>query len=305
MQHFCTMFDQRYLTRGLQLYRSLRIFVLGSPLWVLCLDLASEALLRRLALPDLQIVPLTQLEAQFPALAAAKANRQTIEYYFTLTPHLPLALLDWHPQIASLTYLDADILLYSDPQPVFAQIAGATCAIVPHRFPQHLRRLARLGTYNVGWQTFRRSPAAFACLNWWAARCREWCYDRYERGRFADQKYLDSWPTRFPGVAVITHPGVNLAPWNLDTHTITASAAGLRIDGWPLVAYHFHGLRVDADGGYDPQFATYRVVQQELVRSTLYDPYVAQLQSLAYLVPPAAPVRQIGAGNARRAPTQR
>ena len=48
---------------------------------VLALSDRCEQILRKLALPDLIILPLTQVEQQHPQLLAAKANRNTVEYY--------------------------------------------------------------------------------------------------------------------------------------------------------------------------------------------------------------------------------
>ena len=61
--------------------------------------------------------------------------------------------------------------------------------IVEHRFPQGQGDPASYGTYNVGILGFRNDAAGRACLQWWRERCLEWCYDRVEAGKYADQKY--------------------------------------------------------------------------------------------------------------------
>ena len=72
----------------------------------------------------------------------------------------------------------------------------------------------RFGLYNVGWVSVRRRDDGIAALRWWRERCIEWCYDRVEGDRFADQRYLDRLPEMFSGIHVISHLGANLAPWN-------------------------------------------------------------------------------------------
>ena len=80
--------------------------------------------------------------------------------------------------------------------------------------PGALADQRRFGIYNVGWVSVRRRDDGIAALRWWRERCIEWCYDRVEGDRFADQRYLDRLPELFAGVHVIEHLGANLAPWN-------------------------------------------------------------------------------------------
>ncbi len=72
--------------------------------------------------------------------------------------------------------------------------AQASVAITPHNFTPAMRDKIVYGRFNVGWMSFRRCPEGLACLETYKANCLAWCYDRVEDGRFADQRYLDSWP---------------------------------------------------------------------------------------------------------------
>ena len=83
-----------------------------------------------------------------------------------------------------------------------------------------------------------------AALGWWHDRCIEWCYQRFEDGRFGDQKYLDDWPTRFEGVHVLEHPGGGLAPWNISAHRLGESEGSVLVDGQPLIFFHHHALHL-------------------------------------------------------------
>ena len=158
MIHYCTYFDRNYLTRAMALHRSL---VRHSPpftLWALCLDDEAYAALEVLRLEGVRPVRLTELEAADPELLAVKGSRSTVEYYFTCSPSLPRFLMQQHPDIELITYLDADLFFYSSPQPVFDELGDGSVLIVPHRFPEHLRHLEEFGVYNVGLLTFRNDP---------------------------------------------------------------------------------------------------------------------------------------------------
>jgi hypothetical protein len=64
-----------------------------------------------------------------------------------------------------------------------------------------------------------------------------------EGDRFADQKYLDRFPTLFEGVLVLDNPGANLAPWNMGRHRLTEEDGRILVDGQPLIFYHFHNFK--------------------------------------------------------------
>jgi hypothetical protein len=117
--------------------------------------------------------------------------------------------------------------------------------IVPHRFPPWLRHWTELdGIYNGQLVMFRNDERGLAALRWWRERCLEWCYDRREDGKFADQKYLDDWPDRFPGVHVLAHPGGGLAPWNARQYALERRNGALLVEGRPLVFYHYQSLEL-------------------------------------------------------------
>jgi hypothetical protein len=143
----------------------------------------------------------------------------------------------------------------------------------PHRFPPELACLERCGRYNVGWVSFRNDATGLSCAQWWRARCLEWCYDRLENGRYADQRYLDEWPTRFEGVRTLEHKGANLAPWNVSQYTLSYRSNAVWVDDDPLVFYHFHGLR-RSGVVVDPQLWNYHAKLTRTLRENVYRPYL-------------------------------
>jgi hypothetical protein len=279
-EHYCTYFDSHYLLRGLALHESLARVAPGSVLWALCLDPEAAGALERWAAPTLRPVRLEALEAADPEFAAARPTRSRIEYYFTSTPALLNHLLASEPAVPRLTYLDADLWFFTNPAPLFEELGDDAVAIVPHRFPEALRRLEVYGTYNVGWLTFTRHPEALRCLERWRSDCIEWCYDRVEGDRFADQKYLDSWPERFERVHVLRHRGANAAPWNLGTDPVVERDGELRAGEWPLLFFHFHGFKRLSGEMFDPGLAGYGERMRPLWRDQLFRPYVREMRAL-------------------------
>jgi len=274
-RQFCTLFDSGYLFKALALYDSLERNAGSFHLTALCFDEDAARLLGLLALPHLTVMPLTELEAHDPGLAATKADRNRFEYCCTGTPALPLQLLESSPELPEITYLDADLFFFSNPEPLFDEMGGASVLITPHRFPGYLRHYAANGIYNVQFMTFRRDPRGLAVLRWWHDRCLEWCFLRLEDGKFADQKYLDDWPDRFKGVHVLRHPGGGAAPWNLDGHTLSHDDGRVLVDGEPLVFFHFHRVHMRFDGRYDWRVPGY--LGLEAARELVYRPYLDAL----------------------------
>lgn len=286
--HFCTYFDHQYLPRGLALYRSLERHSREFRLWALCLDQVAFEVLSRIRLPHFRPIALKDFEKGDHELQKAKRTRSLVEYYFTCTPSLPLYILKNNPEVDLITYLDSDVFFFASPSAIYEELAQRSIAITEHRYtPERRPIMEQYGLYNVGWLTFRRDAAGMSCLTWWRQRCLEWCYDRVERGLFADQKYLDDWPDRFPQVAVLRHKGVNTAPWNLANYNVRVKNRRVRIDEDRLIFFHFHGLKQIQDCIYDPNLALYRV---KYSRPIIHDIYIPYIRALAEAVTQIAPL---------------
>ncbi len=277
---FCTYFDHHYLARGLALHHSLQKYYPDFELWVLCLSDECHETLVRLMLPGIKLLTLAELEAFEPRMLTARQNRSLVEFFFTCSPVLPSLVLELAPAAQEVTYLDGDLLLFGPLDEVWEEIGDSSIAITPHRFPPEKRDSVRYGIFNVGWLTFRRDANARACLEWWRDRCLEWCYDRLKGERFADQKYLDVWPEKFSGVKIIQHPGVNLAPWNLNAYQLEWRDGRVVVAGRPLLVFHFHGLKQVAPAYFDPRWWNYDVKASPVLVGKIYQPYLRLLTRL-------------------------
>jgi hypothetical protein len=278
---YCTYFDHNYLSRGLALYHSLQRHAPGARLWVLCLSEPCFEILQQLALPFVLPVRLSAFEAADPQTAATRISRKPIEYYFTCTPGWMLHVGEREAAAAWITYLDGDLFFFGSPDPIYRELEGAAAAIIPHRFTPQLRSLLRYGTYNVGWVGMHNDGRGLAILAWWRERCIEWCFDYADDGRFADQGYLDQFPIRFADVAIVEHPGANLAPWNVGGYDVRFRDGQVLIDGRsPLIFFHFQGLRRAWGCFVFNSHRIHRAPFTAVMREHVYRPYVEELLSL-------------------------
>ncbi|MEY4938636.1 MAG: hypothetical protein RIQ93_371 [Verrucomicrobiota bacterium] len=267
MNHACTYFDRGFLIQGLALWRSLAAHDSAAVLWVLALDDFTTDFLRQLGEARLRVVPLARLERDDPELATARANRTRIEYYFTISPCWPIWLLRTQPEIDRITCLDADLFFFASPAPIFAAMeeARASVLITPHRFPRKLQHYEKHGKFNVGVLSFRNDEVGRSCLEDWRARCLAWCHDRLDADRYADQKYLDAWPRRLgQALVVLTHSGVNRAPWNWSTAPHPAAA---------LVVFHFARFRPTAGTRWWQSGQLDYGIMPQAGRDAIYTPY--------------------------------
>lgn len=279
---FCTLCDRHYLARALVMVRSLRRHWSGSQptVYLLCLDPASFTFLGRNPEPGVVPLPLARLEEADPDLVIARGNRSRLEYYFTLSPCLPRFVLKEYGPGAVIS-CDADLWFVSEISSIQQQLEEKPLFITAHGFSAVMQRPGLpTGQFNVSFQGFRNDAIGRACLDQWYRQCLEWCRHQVDETnhRYADQRYLDSWPTDFPGaVSVLEPPTYGLAPWNIARFTLTGGDHGVQGDAGPVRFYHFHGVRrLGADLASD-RLWQYHVTPDEVVLRGLYSPYLAEL----------------------------
>jgi hypothetical protein len=286
MHRYCTLFDRNYLSRGLALHRSLMRHAGGFTLHVLCLDETVRSVLAALDLPRVEPVSLEDLVARDPELRAARAGRAPLAFYFACKPVLLGYLFERFPEAARLTYLDSDLYFFSAPSALEAACAGHPIALSPHRLTEWNAHFAKYGRFNAGWVSLGLEPEARRFLGWWRKQCLAWSDLAAEGARFGDQGYLDAVPGLFPGTLVVDHPGANAGPWNLDPRGVELSPDGVRIEGHPLVYFHFHNLRRLLFGLYESGLHSFGVELTPSIRRGIYRPYVRELASCERQIAP-------------------
>lgn len=232
-EHYVTLFDSLFLPQGLALHASLQRHAGQHRLWILCMDEKAHEVLLQLALPDVTLMRLDEVETE--DLKRVKPSRSRGEYCWTLTPFMPRFVLDADPQVQRVTYVDADTWLVRNPRPVFEEFeaSGKSVLITEHAYAPEYDRCHASGRYCVQFMSFRRDSGE-RVRQWWEARCIEWCHAWLEDGKFGDQMYLNDWLMRFPKeVHVLAQKSAMQAPWNT-----------IRFAPSDAVLFHFHGLRL-------------------------------------------------------------
>lgn len=263
MQNFTTFFDKNYLARGLVLIESLQQHSESFAIYVLCLDDFTANFFRQnnKQYPQVIVVLLSDIEKSDEALFAIKAERRLIEYYFTLSPCLPLYLLKKY-SLSHICSLDADIKFYSSPQSLFDYLNEYSIVITPHKFSKEVSDLVKWGVNNVSFQIFMNDTVGIECLELWRKQCLDWCKDELdvENNRFADQKYLDNWNILYPNKVKQLYDNVSgLAPWNLNNYVINIKENSFFSNGEKLIFYHFHHNKFFSKHWASNGFATYKV----------------------------------------------
>jgi hypothetical protein len=278
MINFCTLFDSNYLTRGLALYESLVKVCPSFHLYVVTFDQASYDYLSTNK-PSF-LTPISLQDFEDSALVQVKSTRSPAEYCWTCTPSVILYCIETF-NLDACTYLDADMLFFHNPEILFEEDREASIVITSHNYSRIYDQSAISGTYCVQFMYFRNDTKAMKALRWWRERCLEWCYAYVEDGKFGDQKYLEDWPTRFEAVHVLNQPGAGLAPWNLQQYTFYYSGKQLTLkeklsgNSFPVVFFHFHGLKFHTDNKVSFTGSLYELDDQ--AKDIFYIPYTKEL----------------------------
>jgi len=278
MRTYCTYFDSHYLAQGIVMLRSLRRFDPDADICVLALDASCESVLHDVFRSSIRVTSLGVFHAARPEIAALRESRTPWAYYATHKPAFVRFILESRPTPATVTFVDADMRFFSDPSPASSELKAAEIGLSPHRFSPSAQGLEKYGTYNAGWIYWRAGTVASQCLSDWENECTAWCHPEVQSdGRFMNQGYLNSWPTRYQKVHILQHPGVNLAPWNIDGHVLTRRWWKIFVDDRPLICNHFSGLLRDASGSWYSIYPQPR--QFDIVRHRIYEPYLDEVES--------------------------
>ncbi|NJO92853.1 MAG: glycosyl transferase [Chloroflexia bacterium] len=245
MRNLCTLFDSFYLSRALVMYDSLIATKFDFHLYIFAFDQLAYDILNKLKLERVTVISLDEFEDE--KLLSVKSSRSKAEYCWTSTPstiHYAIKKLG----LPDCTYIDADLYFYASPQVLFNELNNASSALITeHRYTKLAKAYEgkRAGRFCVQFLTIKDNEEGIKVLETWRDQCIDWCYNRYEDGKFGDQKYLDNWPENYQNIHILKHPGGGVAPWNIKKYEI--KRLNNRLTGiekktktpFKLVFYHF------------------------------------------------------------------
>lgn len=248
IRNYCTLFDIKYVDKGLALYYSLKKnSTIDFHLYILCLDNQLMKIMNSLKKTNITLISLEEFETK--KLLEVKKGRTNAEYCWTCTPSfIKHVFLNYN--VDNCTYLDADLFFYSDPEIIFKDLKE-DAIVVSHRLPNtpKWRKIEKSnGKYCVEFNYFNNCENSQKMLEWWTNACLKWCYARNEEGKYGDQKYLENIFDNFSNVKVDNHIGAGVAPWNLCDYELDSNE-GYKIklkygeEKDLLIFYHFAGIR--------------------------------------------------------------
>jgi len=267
--NLCTYFDKNYLSKFLVCKDSIIKNEENSKFYCLCLDQYSYEYLSGLSDDKIILISIKEIEDYFLELKEAKINREKIEYYFTLSPFLPLYIIKKF-KVDIINYIDSDLFFFDSPRKLIKLLEQNSIMIIEHGIKEK-----KFGKFNVGWLTFRNDQNSLKCLNDWGRDCVNWCYDYVEGDKYADQKYLDKWPTNYKNVLILSYKYC-VAPWNLNNHNIKIINNTIYVNNKRLIFFHFHGLWI-FKYFFSTGFSKYNKKLSKIYINFLYKEYIDKL----------------------------
>lgn len=243
----CTLLTKDYLVQGLALYYSLKRHTPRFRLWVLCVDDTSYNLLQKMNLADVTLVSLDNIKNN--KLIKIERNRKVHEFCWTLKAVLLTYLLKNNCNLDSILYMDADLFFFKDVREIYNEWGDKSVYLTKLWLGPKSER--KSGRYSAGLIGFKRDKVGMRCLQSWRQKCLKWCYDQHEKGRWADQKYLDAWPHLFSRVNISQNKGINAGPWNIRKGSLVRKDDVIYYDSTELVCYHFSGFEIITENEFE------------------------------------------------------
>jgi len=265
------------------MYESLKMHTADFHLYIFAFDALTFRILKKRDLENTTVIPLEEFEDQ--DLLDVKKTRTKAEYCWTCTPSTIRFVIEKY-KVPHCTYIDADLIFYSDPAVLTGELlkSGKNVLITEHRFSYipKLYEERRGGRFCVQFVTFTNDESSLRILEKWRLQCLEWCYARYEDGKFGDQKYLEEWPAEYDNVHILQHTGGGIAPWNISQYRFTRTndeISGIvrkNKEHFCVVFFHFQYVKLLENGMVDTGW--YPIPRK--IKKLFYFPYLEKISKI-------------------------
>ena len=281
---FVTLFNSRYMSRGLTMYESLKNAMNDFLLYIIAFDDKAYQKLNLLKLDKAVIISLNEFEDE--ELLRVKSERNSKEYCWTCSSKSIAYILDMYGHSAC-TYIDADLFFFSNPLCLIEEMdEKESVLITEHRYSEYCDQTEVSGKYCVQFVTFKNNEKGRNVLKWWTERCIEWCFDRREEGRFGDQVYLNQFCSLFDGVHELQHLGGGVAPWNAEQYTYYEDKGKVylrvldKIKEFPVIFYHFEAMTFFDKDVVRLSAPMYRIPDTAIAH--LYKTYIRKMEMVCH-----------------------
>ncbi len=271
--NFCTLFDSYYIHKGIATYLSLENVAQDFHLYVMAFDKDCYEMLNSFGFVKMTVELVDDFET--PDLLAVKPSRNKAEYCWTCGSAVTWYFLNKY-QLPSITYIDSDLFFLSNPKIVFDEIGDKSIAVTEHNNVDS----SMSGRFCVQFNYFKNDVEGRTALKWWRDSCVEWCFDRYEDGKFGDQRYVDQFLDRYQSLCIVQNLGVGVGPWNMNRYNYSDHSVIFNGRENDFVFFHMHGIKTEFKGNTLVLRCVDCIINDE-IQSLFYEPYV-QLLMVVY-----------------------
>ena len=275
----CTVFDRKYLIKGLAMLRSIETETSRSVEFViLCLDDETYEILMRLDIPNWQLILLSDFKDL--EVLALRSVREWREFCWTLAAAILNFVIQNCENGQIVAYVDADCYFFNDFSSITSQLSSSVEILIhEHRFS--LDRIGwekSSGRFNVGVITGTVGEQFISCISRWREQVIEECSLDPLNGKCGDQTYLNEWPEMYSKLRIMSSKGAGVGPWNMLNYKIELDSGQVKIDEDDLIFFHFSRFKIIRIGHFHINYVSaegYNVAN--LIEKLIYKEYAKGL----------------------------
>lgn len=282
MINIVTLFDSKYIAKGMAMIESVKSFLPDANVFVLALDNITENALPKYDwLTTYSIKHFNNYLKYLTKNESSQFGTKQENIYWGLTPVFTNYISNMHEGNYTM-YVDADIYFYHSPELIITAIGDKSVGIHSHRFTGSYRDVTT-GWYNVGVVCFKNDDVGKEILSYWS----NWLLNRDNEfylhyGTCGDQKYLDLFPKLWPDkICIFDEQGIShIAPWNADVlEYLHDNKVIYKGNEEPLVFGHFSHFNYKQDSWRDSNGGEWNPSKDIKVKE-YYEQYHNKLKSI-------------------------